>query len=380
MATYRKTKAGNYEFFIDLGNNPATGKRIRKSKTFDRVKDGKKWAADMELKHKQEIIVDPNKYTVADLLLEWYRDYAEVELSPTTFEGYKTIIDAHLIPALGKIKASELQGRHIKSYISKKRKAGRADGVKGGLSSTTLVQHYRVLSQALKYGRKWKIISHDPLEFVNRPSKRNVEIETLDKKQLQRLLDYAEGWTYDLIYLAVNTGMRRGEIMGLRWSDIEFQNKMIRVRQTLVISQEQGTIFKKPKSNSSIRGIDITEDVISLLKKRKKQQNENKLMLGPDYIDDYNLVFSKDNGDKFYPKVASDRFNRVAKKAGLEQFTLHSLRHTHATLMLQAGVHPKVIQERLGHSDISTTLNIYSHVIPTMQKEAAEKFKNFLEK
>ncbi|MCK8823989.1 tyrosine-type recombinase/integrase [Fuchsiella alkaliacetigena] len=380
MATYRQTNAGTYEFFVDIGKNPATGKRIRKSKTFDRVKDGKKWAAEMELKHKQEIIVDPNKYTIANLLLEWYEDYAEIELSPTTYEGYKTIIDVHLIPSLGALKANELQGRHIKSYISKKRKTGRADGVKGGLSSTTLLQHYRVLSQALKYGRKWKIISHNPLEFVTPPSKRDTEIEALNKEQLHKLLNCAEGWIYDLIYFAVNTGMRRGEIMGLRWSDVEFENKIVRVRQALIISQEKGAIFKKPKSSSSIRGVDITEDVIEILKNRKKQQNEYKLLLGSDYIDNYNLVFGKNNGNKFYPKVASDRFNRVAKKAGLEQFTFHSLRHTHATLMLQAEVHPKVVQERLGHSDISTTLNTYSHVIPTMQKEAAEKFKNLLER
>ncbi|KXS41418.1 MAG: integrase family protein [Candidatus Frackibacter sp. T328-2] len=378
MATYRETEAGNYEFFVEMGKDPSTGKRVRKSKTFSRVKDGKKWAADMELKKKGELIVDAKKYTIADLLQEWYEDYAEVELSVTTYQGYKVIINTHLIPALGALRANDLQGRHVKSYIKKKLKDGRANG-KGGLSKTTIVQHYRVLSQALKYGRRWNIINHDPLEFVDPPSKDDPEIKHMTKEEVKQLLDAAEGWIHDFIYLAVNTGMRRGELMGLRWSDVEFENKILRVRQTLVVDQNGGSVFKKPKSKASIRGIDITDDVIEILKNRKKEQNKNKLALGPDYVDKYNLVFCKGNGDKLYPQTATSRFKRAAKKAGFEGYNIHTLRHTHATFMLQNNVHPRVVQERLGHSDISTTLNTYSHVIPSMQKEAAEKLKNFMD-
>lgn len=113
MATYRKTDAGSYEFFVGMGKDPATGKRVRKSKTFKRVKEGKKWAVEMEMKKKVELIVDSKNYNLANLLQEWYEEYAEVELSVTTYQGYKTIIDTHLIPSLGAIKANDLQGRHV---------------------------------------------------------------------------------------------------------------------------------------------------------------------------------------------------------------------------------------------------------------------------
>lgn len=236
-----------------------------------------------------------------------------------------------------------------------------------------------MLSQALKYGHKWNIINHNPLEFIDPPSKDSPEVKHMTKQELKKILDAADGWLYDLIYVMANTGVRRGELMGLRWSDVELENKMIRIRQTLVIDQEKGSVFKSPKSDSSIRGIDITDDVVEILRRRKREQEENKAFFGSEYINEYNLVFGKDNGDKFYPKTASDRFKRLAKKLDLGEYNLKTLRHTHATFMLQNNIHPRVVQERLGHSDVKVTLNTYSHVIPTLQKDAAEKVQKFME-
>ena len=136
--------------------------------------------------------------------------------------------------------------------------------------------------------------------------------------------------------------------------------------------------MKEPKNKSSKRVIQLAADDINILKKLRKKQNEYKLLYGPDYNNKYNLVFCKANGDILYPNTATKRFNLIAKEADLEDFRLHDLRHTHATLMLEAGVHPKIVQERLGHSTITTTLDTYSHVIPSMQKESVKKYKNYL--
>lgn len=136
-------------------------------------------------------------------------------------------------------------------------------------------------------------------------------------------------------------------------------------------------VYKGPKNKSSRRVISIAEDDTKILKKLKIKQNENKLLFGPEYQNN-NLVFCKSDGSKIYPNTTTNRFKLLAKRIGLNSVSLHDLRHTHATLMLQAGVHPKVVQERLGHSTITTTLDTYSHVIPSMQKESVDKYKKFM--
>ncbi|WP_408955786.1 site-specific integrase [Natroniella sp. ANB-PHB2] len=138
-------------------------------------------------------------------------------------------------------------------------------------------------------------------------------------------------------------------------------------------------IFKEPKTSSSIRPIDINDNAVQILKNRQIQQKENKLRLADSYNNDYDLIFLKENGNPYLPDYASKQFKKLTDKIQLEKFRLHDLRHTHASLMLKAGVHPKIVQERLGHSSINQTLDTYSHIIPTMQKEAVKQLDNILE-
>lgn len=174
--------------------------------------------------------------------------------------------------------------------------------------------------------------------------------------------------------------MRRGEILGLRWTDVSLKERVIHIRQSVTKVSGRDLIFLKPKTNSSIRPINIDEDVVAALKRRKSEQNQNKLLFGSKYDNQHNLIFCKENGKPFLPQYATRQFNEIAKKVDLSHFRLHDLRHTHATLMLKAGVHPKIVQERLGHALITVTLDTYSHVIPSMQKEAVQKLKNTLQK
>jgi integrase len=172
--------------------------------------------------------------------------------------------------------------------------------------------------------------------------------------------------------------MRRGELLGLTWDHIDFKKQTIHVKQNLVRSREEGVIIKSPKNRSSRRVIKIEKDDIKILIELKKIQNENKLLFGSEYNNKHNFVFAKANGEMLYPNTATKRFSALVKKLKLENVRLHDLRHSHATLMLQAGVHPKVVQERLGHATITTTLNTYSHVIPTLQEESVKKYKQYM--
>jgi len=379
MAHYRKTKSGKWEVEVSLGLNPANGRRKYKSKRFKRKKDAKDWAAKQEINKNMGIIIDAGDYTVEKYLNEWIDDHKS-NISPTTYDGYNMIIKKHLNLILGKIKLNNLKPIHIKNYFKSKRKSGRADGKKGGLSQKTLLQHYRVLSKALKEAVKMELLKRNPAQAVSSPKPKKKIIQAMNEKEINKLLKTAKNeneWTYNFIYLAVKTGMRRGELLGLRWKDINFKEKRLNIKNTLVTTKN-GTIFKEPKTNASIRPIEISDDVISVLKSIQKNQNKRKIYLGTNYCKEYNLVFCKDNGEKYYPDTPTRRFKRIAKKVNLGQYHLHTLRHTHATLLLKAGVHPKIVQERLGHSSITQTLDTYSHVIPSMQREAIEKLKGVI--
>lgn len=183
---------------------------------------------------------------------------------------------------------------------------------------------------------------------------------------------------YEPIYFAINTGMRRGEILGLRWSDVDFESRLVSVRQTVQRVNDQGIIFKQTaKTDGSRRTIAISATVDETLQKFKRRQTKNKLLHGPFY-QDHDLVFSNENGTPLDPDGLSRGFRRIVKSLDIPEVRFHDLRHSHATLLMQQGEHPKVISERLGHSSITITMDLYSHVMPNMQKEAAQKLDDFL--
>ncbi|WP_236777872.1 site-specific integrase [Anoxybacter fermentans] len=207
-------------------------------------------------------------------------------------------------------------------------------------------------------------------------------MKTMNAQEIKKLLnttkeiyDYT---TYGLIYIAIFTGMRRGELLGLRWSDIDFKNKTASIQQTLQKALEGGYRFDTPKTKGSIRMISLPDSVVNILKKIKKEQAQNRLLLGESYKNEYNLVFTNTDGSPITPDAIRHRFNRVKEKSSID-VRFHDLRHTHATLMLEAGIHPKIVQERLGHSSITITMDTYSHVLPSLQKEAVEKLEKMLQ-
>lgn len=376
MAYIKKTKSGKWEAQVELGKDPATGKR--KYKTFEKKKDANAWANRMEVEVDEGIAINPTDYTIKEYLSWWLEDI-KPSLSPTTYDGYDLICKTHIIPTIGAIKIINLKPMHIKTYINNKRVRGRKDGKKGGLSERTLLHHFRVLNKALKDAVKLRLIRYNPGDAIEAPTPKKKEIKALTKKQLSNLLEASEGWIHNFIFVAAYTGMRRGELLGLRWSDVEFENQMIRVSQTLVTKDGEGSVFKSPKTKSSQRSIYITKKVIQVLKDHKSMQEKLKIHLGPDYENDLNLVFCKEDGTRYYPTTVNKKFNKIRKQVSLlNEVSIHTLRHTHATLLLKAGEHPRKVQERLGHSSISETLDTYSHVTPNMQKETAKKFDNIM--
>ena len=386
MGSFKQLKSGNWQAQVYLGKDPETGKAMREYKTFTRKRDAKKWARKMELQADQGVVVQTDM-TVKDLLLKWFEEYAVVQTEKTTHDRYEIILKTHLIPALGHIKLKELSPAHIRVYLQKKRKDGRKDGKEGGLSEATLLKHYKKLKQALSFAVRNRYIAANPADSVEAPKidrRRNNTIVALTKEEISKLLEVAkedDPLLHDFIYLAVHTGMRKSELLGLEWDNVDFENKKIRVRQALVGEKGNGSVLREStKTANSNRNIDITDEIVEVLKKRKEKQKEFKEFLGDNYHDEYNLVFCKEDGEKYYPDRYNVRYAELRDKAGLDkEKTLHTLRHTHASILLQLNEHPKIVQERLGHASITQTMDTYSHLIPTLQAEAAEKASKFLD-
>lgn len=214
-------------------------------------------------------------------------------------------------------------------------------------------------------------------DSVDAPRPRRPQVKVLDPEGVRSLLKAAEGHRdYAIIHTAVYTGLRRGELVALRWSDVDLDRGVLYVRQSM---QRLGGqfVFREPKTKKARRQVVLPRPTIAVLKAVRRQQAENKLRLGPEYKD-HDLVFCNPDGTPLDPGELSHRFANLAKKAGYPGLRLHDLRHTHATLLLAQGVHPKVVQERLGHENISTTLDIYSHVLPGLQEAAVRGLEQAL--
>lgn len=313
--------------------------------------------------------VEPSRITLGDYLGRWLEDYARPNVAAKTFERYSEIVRLHLIPSLGHHVLSKLQPLHIQRYYSEALASGRRDG-KGGLSPQTVLHHHRVLREALQQGVKWLLLGRNPADAVEPPRARPREMRALNEAATARLLTAAEGTRLFIpILLAASTGMRRGEILGLRWKDVDLEGATLAVRQSLE-QTAAGLSFKQPKTAKSRRVVALPAFTVEGLKQHRARQATERLALGAAYTDN-GLVCPAADGAPWRPNAFSAAFVALIRKTTLQAVRFHDLRHTHATQLLRNGIHPKVVSERLGHATVGITLDVYSHVMPGMQEEAA---------
>jgi integrase len=281
------------------------------------------------------------------------------------------------VPYIGQVKLAKLSPMHIQGAYAEALKSGRKNG-KGGLSSRTVLHYHRILSQALKQAVKWQILPRNPADAVEPPRPKHKEMLALDEDQTAILINHANGTAlYMPILLAVTTGMRRGEVLALRWSDVDLDSGILSVTRTLEKSRYGGLNFKQPKIQKGRRTISLPALAVDALRQHRVEQAELILRLGAGW-NEGGLVCMKDAGDPINPNTLTSGFASFIRKADLPKIRFHDLRHTHATHLLKAGVHPKVAQERLGHATIAVTLDLYSHVMPGMQEDAAMKVDRVL--
>jgi len=324
------------------------------------------------VKVEQHDYAAPTKASVKEYLTKEWLPAVKATIRPSTYNSYVQHVECHIVPHIGTVKLQKLSGSQVNALYSKLAETGRKDG-KTGLSPMTIHHVHACLHKACKDAVRWGHISRNPLDAADPPRKKGdgtKEMRTWTKEQLKAFLDAMKDERLSPLWHTIAmTGMRRGEAIGLRWSDVDFDGGRLAVRRALIPSGRE-VIVSEPKTIKGRRVIAIDPGTVEVLKAQAARQLDEQKDWDEAWVET-GLVFTLENGAALDPESVSRYFRQAVKKSMLPPIRLHDLRHTHATLALRAGIHPKVISERLGHATISITLDTYSHAIPAMQEEAA---------
>ena len=380
MAGYiRRRGKGAWEVTVHLGHDPSTGRVRRRFLTVKGTKrDAERALAEAVHQRDTGIDISPGKITVADYLRRWL-EAVRPNLAPATYRRYEGFIRAQIVPIIGALPLAKLRPLHVQQLYAHLQENGRADG-KGGLAPRTLLHVHRVLSEALAQAVRWQIVARNVCQAVEAPQARRTEIRALSPEETRRLLEAAEAKATaygDAVILAVHTGLRLGELLGLRWEDVDLERGTVTVRRTLQRLPGEGIAYREPKTARSQRTMPLGPTALETLRHLRRRQLEERLAVGPAY-QDRGAVLSTTLGTPLDGGNLRRAFYRLVCQAGLTALRFLDLRHTHASLLLARGVHPKVVSERLGHASIAITLDTYSHVLPNLQEEAAHDLDAWL--
>jgi integrase len=348
---------GRWEGKLSLGYD-AQGKRIRKTlygKTKTEVQEKLE-----KLKQDPTTGLPPDieKLTVATYMTRWLEDTARPTIDEGTYASYESLIRLHIVPEIGHLRLNKLAPIHLQQLYSRKLE---------DLSPRTVQIIHAILHRALKQAHRWDMVPQNVAAAVDRPKAPKKEMQFLTPEQVERFWEVAEqDRLYALYVLAATTGMRQGELLGLQWSDIDLAQATLSVQRTL--KNVRGTMsVGEPKTAAGRRTITLPEFAVQALREHRKRMLAEGLTASP-------WVFCDTQGGPIQKRNLVRRsFKPLLKEAELPDIRFHDLRHTATSLLLAKGVHPKIVQERLGHSRISVTLDTYSHVMPTLQRDAADK-------
>ena len=366
--TIRQRAKGSWTIQVYAGRDPVTGKKLRIART---VKGTKKEAelALAKLIQSVETGIDFNasKMTFAEYSNRWL-DSKRKKVRPKTIQRYSDLMRLHIVPVIGGIQLLKLKPLHLEKVYE--------EASARGLSAQSVLHLHRVLFTALKQAVAWQLIPRNIAEAVNPPRPEHREVEAMTPREVVRVLETVAGSDLEMpTILGLGTGMRLGEVLGLRWSDIDLEKRTARISQTIQETNE-GLVFVPPKTHRSRRSVSLPTFVVHALRKHRKEQSERRLIVGSAW-QDFDLVIERGDGLPVRTSSLSGRFADRMKKAEIK-LTFHGLRHGHASLMLAAGVHLKVVSERLGHSTIGITADLYTHVADEVHEAAAESLNSYL--
>lgn len=359
---------------VDVGVG-SDGKRKQKwHGGFKTRREAETALADVVRSLEQQTYISPQKVTVAEFVEREWLPTMKTQVKKSTWDSYRRNLENHVLPLLGGTPLQQLSTGHLNSLYRGLFGQGRRNGAGGGLSAKTVRNIHGTISKLLTDAADRGLVSRNVATTSRPPKPRKTgskPIRFWTPSELATFLaSVRDDRLYALWHVAAMTGMRRGELLGLRWSDIDFEARRLAVRQTLISVAYELTVTT-PKSHNE-RVIDLDPETVEVLRRHLKLQREDHALAGADLVDSGDRVFGKPNGATIHPDVISQTFEKRVKRSGVKPIRFHDLRHTHATIGLRAGVPVKVMSERLGHSTPAFTLQQYAHVIPGMQAEAAD--------
>lgn len=368
-----------WAFRVRVGKN-AQGRWVEQMRSgFDTRRQAERALQELQTALQRGTYIERSDLTLGGFLSqEWLPATGPPRVKHQTWTDRRRNLDTYVVPRLGGVPLQDLNAAHLNRLYAELLREGRVVGA--GLSPTSVRRIHAMLRKALNDAVRWGHLRTNPATSADPPPVRAVSaarrrsMKTWTRHELRTFLDAAAGHPLEPLWrCAASTGMRRSELLGQRWQDIDFDAGTTRVRQTVLPGPDGYELIEDQKSTLSARTVHIDRRTVRMLEAHREAQKEHRRSLG-DAWQDHDLVFPQADGTWRNPPAISLAFRRAVKAAGVPPIRLHDLRHTHATLLLAAGVNPKVVSERLGHSSVAFTLDTYAHVMPGMQPEAAELF------
>ncbi|MEB1807926.1 MAG: site-specific integrase [Bacillaceae bacterium] len=371
MASIKKKGKQNWVVRYEIGKNHLSSNRIQKQKSgFKSKEEAELFLADILLKKEKKEMVEPSREPFCQYINRWFNTIYKLEVEGTTAENREYMLSKHFIPYFDSTPICKIDSFDLNEFYASKLEEGK--------SKKTVKDMHHILSKAFSKAVEQGLLKENPALKATAPKPNNKAVDPWRYEEVIKFLEGTKGKENHTLYLTeINTGMRRGEILALRWNDIDFDNRTISISRNLAYTKSKGLFVKVPKTKASMRTIDVSDTLVEVLQLHKEKQEKWKERLGTGY-QDKNLLFPNTLGNFKNPRNLIREFYKDLKDAQVRPITFHDMRHTHATLLLINGENPKLVQQRLGHEDVEITLRIYSHILPSMQRDAVDKLEQEL--
>ncbi|WP_249312944.1 tyrosine-type recombinase/integrase [Lederbergia citrea] len=318
--------------------------------------------------------IAPEKLLIKDFVKDWENKYAIKALGEQTLETYLGHIKNHILPHFGHMRVDQLKPIHLVNWLPDIK---RLDGKDEPLSEGTIQYIYRVFNNIFERAEDWQIIKENPVAAVEEPKSEPKEADVYDQEEVELLLEAVQSRSFHwriFVSLALATGLRRRELLGLEWSNVDLEKGVITINQTITRGKSGKPIIKKPKTKKTIRIISLPDSIVEELGAFQLHWKKEKMKMRDQWIEEkHEWLFCNEDGTHFYPTTPTTWWRRFINSSGIRFIRLHELRHTSATLLINQGVHAKIISKRLGHSGIRITMDTYGHALQSADEGAAEK-------
>lgn len=370
MSVKKDSKTGKWYFRIHVGKDPKTGKRKQKYQGgFLTKKAAQEAIISLQNQVSDGSYFEPSMEDFSVFMNRWFDGIYRREVEITTAESRRHLLDKHILRYFTHSKLNNIDALFIDEFYEA--------CLEADLSPATIKIMHSLLNQAFKKAVKWKLVKFNPVVDASPPTVKNSKQKDLwTDEQTKKFMALVSEKNESSKYIpTIFTGMRRGEMLGLKWIDIDFKDGTIHIQRSLTRTKSKGIILKDVKTESSNRVIAVSEYVLQVLNEHLLLQKKQKALLGPSY-NDHGLINCTEDGKPIDPRNLLRQFYNLMEEADLPKITYHDLRHLHATFLMEMGENPKVVQERLGHSRVQVTLDTYTHFNLQMQRNSAKKFED----